>query len=137
MVYVSLNAWGWDGPWKDRRGFDSLTKKAAFGESGPRPLPMQALDHVAGYLLAFGINAALCKTVTEGGSWEVRVSLAAVGRRIRSLGRMSHVEELLVDWEGERKMRALRHAAIMSVTLVKVGNAPVGLDIQAPEWLPI
>jgi hypothetical protein len=25
---------------------------------------MQALDHAAGYLLAFGINAALCKTVT-------------------------------------------------------------------------
>ena len=30
----------------------------------PRPLPMQALDHAAGYLLAFGINAALCKTIT-------------------------------------------------------------------------
>jgi hypothetical protein len=24
---------------------------------------MQAIDHAAGYLLAFGINAALCKTV--------------------------------------------------------------------------
>lgn len=30
----------------------------------PRALPMQALDHAAGYLLAFGINAALCKTIT-------------------------------------------------------------------------
>ena len=30
----------------------------------PRPLPMQALDHAAGYLLAFGINTALCKTIT-------------------------------------------------------------------------
>ena len=29
-----------------------------------RALPMQALDHAAGYLLAFGIAAALCKTVT-------------------------------------------------------------------------
>ena len=34
-----------------------------------RALPMQALDHAAGYLLAFGIAAALCKTVT------VRLSL--------------------------------------------------------------
>jgi hypothetical protein len=24
---------------------------------------MQALDHAAGYLLAFGVNAALCKTI--------------------------------------------------------------------------
>ena len=30
----------------------------------PRPLPMQALDHAAGYLLATGIQAALAKTIT-------------------------------------------------------------------------
>ena len=30
----------------------------------PKPLPMQALDHAAGYMLAFGIQAALCKTIT-------------------------------------------------------------------------
>ncbi|KAL0960917.1 hypothetical protein HGRIS_005926 [Hohenbuehelia grisea] len=58
----------------------------------PRPLPVQALDHVAGYFLTFGINAALCKTITEGGSWEVRVSLAAVGQWVRSLGRVDSVE---------------------------------------------
>jgi crotonobetainyl-CoA:carnitine CoA-transferase CaiB-like acyl-CoA transferase len=29
-----------------------------------RELPMRALDHAAGHLLAFGIAAALCKTVT-------------------------------------------------------------------------
>ena len=29
-----------------------------------RTLPIQALDHTAGYLLAFGIAVALCKTVT-------------------------------------------------------------------------
>ncbi|KDQ62162.1 hypothetical protein JAAARDRAFT_121978 [Jaapia argillacea MUCL 33604] len=101
IVYASLTAYGWEGPWKDRRGFDSLVQTAtgvnategeAFAKhSGgttpsPRALPMQALDHAAGYLLAFGINAALCKTVTEGGSWGVRVSLAAVGQWIRSLG---------------------------------------------------
>ena len=29
-----------------------------------RQMPMQALDHAAGYFLAFGIAAALCKTIT-------------------------------------------------------------------------
>ena len=29
-----------------------------------RALPMQALDHAAGYFLAFGIAAALCRTIT-------------------------------------------------------------------------
>ncbi|PIL35193.1 hypothetical protein GSI_02983 [Ganoderma sinense ZZ0214-1] len=109
IVYASLTAFGWEGPWKDRRGFDSLTQTAtgynvaeaeayaAFnGTDGPRPLPpkalpMQALDHAAGYMLAFGIQAALCRTIVEGGSWEVRVSLAAVGQWIRSLGRLDPV----------------------------------------------
>ena len=32
-----------------------------------RALPMQALDHAAGYFLAFGIAAALCRTITVSG----------------------------------------------------------------------
>lgn len=71
-----------------------------------RALPMQVLDHAAGYLLAFGIAAALCKTVTvrvfslsrnpthgltgeqEGGSWRVRVSLSATLLWIRRFGNL-------------------------------------------------
>ena len=30
----------------------------------PRPFPMQALDHAAGYFLALGINIALGKTIS-------------------------------------------------------------------------
>jgi crotonobetainyl-CoA:carnitine CoA-transferase CaiB-like acyl-CoA transferase len=36
----------------------------------------QALDHAGGYFLAAGIMVALYKQATEGGSWEVNVSLA-------------------------------------------------------------
>ncbi|KAF7346039.1 hypothetical protein MSAN_01829900 [Mycena sanguinolenta] len=177
IVTANLTAWGWQGPWKDRRGFDSLVQTAtgfnvaeaaAFAEFAgekellqPRPLPMQALDHAAGYLLAFGINAALCKTVTEGGSWEVRVSLAAVGQWIRSLGQLSpedafgpaakpfpsrvlpldpEIVALSLPWESDsgRKMTALRHAAILSRTPVREGEesqAPMALDAHPAEWL--
>lgn len=106
IVSANLSAYGWEGPWKHRRGFDSLVQTAtgfnwaeaeAFanfnGQPGmdkpePRALPVQALDHVAGYFLAFGIQAAIAKTITEGGSWEVRVSLAAVAQWLRSLGQL-------------------------------------------------
>ncbi|KAK7048113.1 CoA-transferase family III domain-containing protein [Favolaschia claudopus] len=177
IVSANLTAWGWQGPWKDRRGFDSLVQTAtgfnvaeaaAYAEfTGdqhplkPRPLPMQALDHAAGYLLAFGINAALCKTVTEGGSWEVQVSLAAVGQWIKSFGRVTPEEgfgstaqafpprtlpldpeiaalSLLWRSEGGREMTALRHAAILSRTPVREGGssqAPMALDAHAAEWL--
>lgn len=30
----------------------------------PRPFPYQALDYTGGYLLAFGIITALCKSIT-------------------------------------------------------------------------
>lgn len=61
LVNVALNAYGWDGPWANRRGFDSLVQMscgiafagmAHFGTAKPTPLPVQALDHATGYLCA-------------------------------------------------------------------------------------
>ncbi|KAF7289905.1 hypothetical protein MIND_01365400 [Mycena indigotica] len=179
IVCANLTAWGWEGPWKDRRGFDSLVQTAtgfntseaeAFARfSGvttdaqqPKPLPIQALDHAAGYLLAFGINTALSRTITEGGSYEVRVSLAAVGQWIRSMGQLPPFEAfgpdsralpdmvIPVDEEIRRlsttwrtidgmEMTALRHAAVLERTPVKEGEdsiAPVRLDVNDAVWLP-
>ncbi|CDO73975.1 hypothetical protein BN946_scf185043.g24 [Trametes cinnabarina] len=184
IVYASLCAYGWEGPWKDRRGFDSLVQTATgynvaeaeayavyTGETDvprplpPKPLPLQALDHVAGYMLAFGIQAALHHTITEGGSWEVRVSLAAVGRWIRSLGQLDpvvafrdgpplpprsvedpEVARYAVKYKQATKsagrvseqktMVAVGHAAKLSVTPVKEGQAPMRLDAHEANWLP-
>ena len=92
IIYVSLCAYGQEGPWADRRGFDSLVQNAsglndeeayAFGarepQATPRPLPAQVLDHATGYLLAFAAMAALKRRMAEGGSWHVRLSLAQTG----------------------------------------------------------
>ncbi|KAH9950632.1 CoA-transferase family III [Amylocystis lapponica] len=184
IVYASLTAYGWDGPWKNRRGFDSLVQTATglnFAEAEayagytgslpsepltPRPFPVQALDHAAGYLLAFGINAALCKTVTEGGSWEVRVSLAAVGQWIRSLGRLDprvafgggrpmpvrampldpEISPLTVEIrqsvegnesaEPRKKMTAIGHAALLSKTPVREREASICLQSHSAMWAP-
>ncbi|KAH9924639.1 CoA-transferase family III domain-containing protein [Epithele typhae] len=167
IVYASLTAYDWDGPWKERRGFDSLVQTAtgfnvaeaeayaAFTGAEfepPRPLPMQALDHAAGYLLAFGIQAALCKTITEGGSWEVRVSLAAVAQWIafgegRPLPPRSMDDEELsrivveipvisAQGEPQKAMKAIRHSAVLSATPVQEGEAPMRLDSHPPQWLP-
>jgi hypothetical protein len=57
IVYVSLCAYGHEGPWADRRGFDSLGQTAsgfnaaeaeASGVRKSKPLPAQALDHATG-----------------------------------------------------------------------------------------
>ncbi len=97
IVYVSLTAYGTEGPWADRRGFDSLVQTAmgfnaaegeAEGAGKPRPLPMQMLDMASGFLMAFGAAAALWKQQQEGGSWHVEVSLAQTGHWLRGLGRI-------------------------------------------------
>ena len=57
IVCVSLSAYGHAGPWAERRGFDSLVQTTtglnyaeaeAAGETNPRPLPCQAIDHASG-----------------------------------------------------------------------------------------
>ncbi|GAA4527137.1 CoA transferase [Amycolatopsis samaneae] len=96
LVVADLSAYGWDGPWARRRGFDSLVQMASgiahegaevAGTDEPRPLPVQALDHATGWLTAAGIMTALRRTVTDGGTWHVRLSLAGTGRWLDSLGR--------------------------------------------------
>ena len=99
IVAVSISAWGHEGPWSHRRGFDSLVQTAtginhgeaeSAGVDRPKPLPCQALDFASGYLMALGAMAGLHKRATEGGSWRVRVALARTGRWLQSLGRLEN-----------------------------------------------
>jgi crotonobetainyl-CoA:carnitine CoA-transferase CaiB-like acyl-CoA transferase len=92
IVCVNLCAYGHDGPWAARRGFDSIVQNvtglAAMQGSlqSPRNMPVQALDYIAGYLAALGAMVALARRVEQGGSWLVRVSLVQVAHWLASLG---------------------------------------------------
>ena len=64
IVVVSLSAYGDEGPWGQRRGFDSLVQTAmgfnhaemqAAAQTTPRALPMQILDFATGHLMAFAV----------------------------------------------------------------------------------
>ena len=91
IVYVTLSAWGHEGPWRDRRGYDTVVQSAngmAHQGDGARPefVPASAQDYIAGYLLAFGAMVALGRRAREGGSWCVRTCLASAGQWIRQHG---------------------------------------------------
>jgi crotonobetainyl-CoA:carnitine CoA-transferase CaiB-like acyl-CoA transferase len=154
IVYVSLCAYGHEGSWANRRGFDSLVQNAngmnhaeaeAAGSAQPKPLPCQALDHGAGYLMAFGAMTALARRVTEGGSWHVRVSLAQTGHWIRSLGRIDGLgvpdpgfddvgDRLYETASGFGKLTAVRHAAVLSETPTCWERPSVPVGTHAPKW---
>ncbi len=113
----------------------------------PKELPAQALDHAAGYLLAFGAMIALHRRATEGGSWLVRTSLAQVGEWLKSLGRIDgghtapdpkpdDIADLIETSDsGFGPLRAVRHAAILSATPARWVLPSMPLGHGKPEWL--
>jgi crotonobetainyl-CoA:carnitine CoA-transferase CaiB-like acyl-CoA transferase len=160
IVCVALSAYGHVGPWAGRRGFDSLTQNAnglnhaeaealADGKPVDRPkeLPAQALDHAAGYLLAFGAMMALRRRAVEGGSWLVRTSLAQVGEALKRLPQpidgpktpdlaAADVADLVESTSsGFGPMLAVRHAAQLSETAAGFTLPAARLGTHAPVWL--
>lgn len=102
LVDVTLNAYGWTGPWRDRRGFDTLMQFSsgiahevsawasrdpearlplnALGHqvdaSRPRHLPVEALDFGTGYQLGAAAIMGLVRRITSGHGSRVQMSLA-------------------------------------------------------------
>ena len=85
LVDVSLDAYGWTGPWQGRRGFDSLVQMSSgiaaegmrrFNTDRPKPLPVQALDHATGYIMAAAAVRGLTRRLRERVGSGTRTSLA-------------------------------------------------------------
>lgn len=101
LVDVSLCAWGSSGPWAARRGFDSLVQMASgIADAGrhwkqtdqPTPLPVQALDHATGYLMAAAVLRGLAIRRREQVGMAARLSLARTALTLTSAGAQA-VEE--------------------------------------------
>ncbi|WP_050930099.1 CoA transferase [Aestuariivita boseongensis] len=139
LIDVSLNAYGWSGPWAVRRGFDSLMQMstgiaaegmARAGADRPRPLPVQALDHATGYLMAAAILRALRHRTDSGRVLQAQLSLARTahllirgGAQPLSDGMKSEgAEDLSPDVEHTGWGPARRIAF------------PVTLDGKPPQW---
>ena len=95
LVDVSLNAYGWSGPWRDRRGFDSLVQMSAgIADAGmrwqqaerPIPLPVQALDHATGYLMAAAAVRGIAQRVANGHGSRAQLALARTAKVLIDLG---------------------------------------------------
>ena len=95
IIDVSLSAYGWTGPWRGRRGFDSVVQVNSglakegmnrFGADKPVQLPIQALDHGTGYLMAAAVLRALRLQGADGRARSARLSLARTAHLLISNG---------------------------------------------------
>lgn len=155
IVCVNLSAWGENGPWSARRGFDSIVQTvsgmalASAVDGKPRLLPVSAIDYTTGYLMACGAMIALARRAAEGGSWLVQVSLARVGQWIveRGLVDAAALASLPADLDKEEldrlctevdapsgRVRYLKPVIELPDTPPHWTRPPVPLGYHAAEW---
>ena len=160
IVCVSLCAFGHEGPWAHRRGFDTAVQAVSgivkrqgelFPRSTPGPqfYPVSAIDYLTGYLMAFGAMVALRKRATEGGSYLVRLSLAQIGHWLQSYGEIPEADltDVPTDFEqaaidkwtisSDTPMGRLTHLAPVvqyPETPAHWARPSVPLGHSAPEW---
>jgi crotonobetainyl-CoA:carnitine CoA-transferase CaiB-like acyl-CoA transferase len=96
IIYLSVRAYGWEGPWKMFAGFDmegltvtGFTLTEGGGQRPRFPPTFVMNDYIAGYMGAAGVIAALRRRAREGGSYHVRVHLARCSMWFQSLGQLS------------------------------------------------
>ncbi|KAH8901227.1 hypothetical protein GQ53DRAFT_707521 [Thozetella sp. PMI_491] len=161
IICANMSAFGPNGPWAKRRGFDSLVQtcsgmnvsEAEHRDQGEaaRPTCCQALDHAGGYLLATGIMAAVHKRAAYGGAWSVDASLAGAMKYLRSLGQYPGVtgfdcqdyerpEDVPAEYletrdTGFGRMTSVRHGATIEGCEVGWEIMPKPLGSDTPEWL--
>jgi crotonobetainyl-CoA:carnitine CoA-transferase CaiB-like acyl-CoA transferase len=160
LVYVSLSAFGHEGPWASRRGFDTVVQTVSGitqrqgelfpgEEPGPEFYPLSAIDYCTGYLMAMGAMIALERRAREGGSWLVRTSLAQIGKWLVDLGEVPEAalkdvpdeftpEELarwsMVTETPSGPLHHLKPVAQLSETPARWARPSVPLGYHKPVW---
>lgn len=156
LIDVSLDAYGWSGPWRCRRGFDSLIQMSTgIAEAGmravhrdePLNLPVQAIDHATGYLMAAAALRGLTTRMVQGAGTEARASLARTAAVLQLRpGRMSEVVRLAAETPGDRSGHVEETSwgpVARLLPPLEIERAPLAwryparaLGTDAPEWLP-
>jgi hypothetical protein len=97
IIAHELRCFDFEGEWANFRGFDmmAVTVSGYVDEEGAVDAPLMPLqvifaDCLAAYAGAAGIAAALYRRATEGGSYQVRVSLTRMCMWAQELGLLDH-----------------------------------------------
>jgi hypothetical protein len=93
IIAHELRCFDFEGEWANFRGFDMLAIAVSgyVDEEGAVDAPLMPVqnifaDYLAGYVGAAAITAALLKRATEGGSWQVRISLTRMCMWAQDIG---------------------------------------------------
>jgi crotonobetainyl-CoA:carnitine CoA-transferase CaiB-like acyl-CoA transferase len=113
------------------------------GKDRPTPLPVQALDHATGYLMAAAVVRGLAQRIVTGQGFEARASLARTAQLLvsepaaKASGDLTSAE---ADWS--EAIEATQFGPALRLrSAVTIGNTPmrwdrpaVKLGSSAPAW---
>ncbi|WP_248748778.1 CoA transferase [Pseudomonas sp. MWU15-20650] len=145
LIDVSLNAYGWSGPWRNRRGFDSLVQMSSgIADAGmawkhsdkPVPLPLQALDHATGYLMAASAIHALAERFASGRGGSARLSLARTAKLLVDAGPVPEQPALRAEEPSDQGLLIEQTAwgqAHRLLAPVTISGTPLQWDLPAGE----
>lgn len=152
MISVNLNCYGYQGPWKDRPGFEQLAQTitgmaVAQGRTDqPQLGPTYPNDYLSGYLATLGVLMALERQRTEGGAWQVDVSLCRTATWLQSLGNVAQWQDIAPPsaasitrcMESEMgpfgKLTYFNSALELSQTPMRFSIPASPLGVHLPEW---
>ncbi|WP_460134442.1 CoA transferase [Pseudomonas sp. S1_E04] len=145
LIDISLNAYGWSGPWRNRRGFDSLVQMSSgIAEAGmawkqsdkPVPLPVQALDHATGYLMAASALRALSERLKTGRGGLARLSLARTAKLLVDAGQVPEQPALRAEEPSDQGLVVEQTAwgqAHRLLAPLTISGTPLQWDLPAGE----
>jgi crotonobetainyl-CoA:carnitine CoA-transferase CaiB-like acyl-CoA transferase len=93
-VFASVSAFGHEGPWSERAGWEQLAQSASglcldpLGDEKPAMLPCAATDYTTGFVMAAGIMEALDAALADRASRRVDGSLCQTAAWILRAGRL-------------------------------------------------
>lgn len=155
LAVVALNAWGWEGPWAEVRGFDSIVQAAcgiadlcgardgSAHDAAWRPgaLPVQALDHATGMGMA-AAAVALLAVRARGVAGSARLSLIATANELMQAGTPDAAEPAELPVETRTAVSAYGELEYVGPPLAVGGHpldyphAPVRYGTSPLEWMP-
>jgi crotonobetainyl-CoA:carnitine CoA-transferase CaiB-like acyl-CoA transferase len=146
LIDVSLDAYGWTGPLAGRRGFDSLVQMSCGiaqhgmqmqGADKPVPLPVQALDHATGYLMAAAVVRALIARLNDCRTLHARLSLARTALLLTDALPSACVADSAFSVTPSPGSTAHPPAAAPLVnTLAPTGDGDFAPQLEQTEWGP-
>jgi crotonobetainyl-CoA:carnitine CoA-transferase CaiB-like acyl-CoA transferase len=151
LVDVSLDAYGFTGPWAARRGFDSLVQMSAgIADAGmraaasdrPVPLPVQALDQATGYLMAAAVLTGLRDRLATGTGSSARLSLARTAALLEGARGLPRATPTAVDDTDDGELLQTEWGPVrvlpapLEVPGVRIGwdRAPRAFGSDNPIW---